>query len=94
MVDDLEQEYPWVANRDDRLTLAFVLDVGELLSRHGYSAPTGMTLIDLTTGPCRALQPLVTHCTQLLTGLHRDRDTAEEAPFFLASAQGVIATLR
>ena len=57
LVDDLEQEYPWVANRDDRFTLALVLDVGEVLSRHGYPAPTGMTLVDLTTGLYRALHP-------------------------------------
>jgi hypothetical protein len=55
MVDDLEQEYPWVANRDDRFTLALVLDVGEVLSRHGYPAPTGATLVDLTLGLYRAL---------------------------------------
>lgn len=46
-----------MANRDDRFTLALVLDVGEVLSRHGYPAPTGMTLVDLTAGLYRALHP-------------------------------------
>ena len=56
-VDGLDQEYPWLANRDDRFTLALVLDVGEVLSRHGYLAPTGATLVELTTGLYRALHP-------------------------------------
>ena len=56
-VDDLEREYPWVANRDDRFTLALVLDVGEVLSRHGYPAPAGATLVDLTAGLYHALHP-------------------------------------
>lgn len=56
-VDDHERVYPWVANRDDRFTLALVLDVGEVLSRHGYPAPTGATLVDLTAGLYRALHP-------------------------------------
>jgi hypothetical protein len=56
-VDDLEQAYPWVANRDDRFTLALVLDVGEALSRHGYPAPSGAMLVDLTLGLYRALHP-------------------------------------
>jgi hypothetical protein len=57
LVDDLEREYPWVAGRDDRFTLALVLDVGEVLNRHGYPAPTGTTLVELTTGLYRALHP-------------------------------------
>jgi len=56
-VDDRERDYPWVANRDDRFTLALVLDVCEMLSRHGYLAPTGATLVDLTVGLYRALHP-------------------------------------
>src|SRR4051794_904192 len=57
MVDDLERDYPWVANRDARFTLALVLDVGAVLSRHGYPAPTGATLVDLTAGLYQALHP-------------------------------------
>lgn len=56
-VDDLDREYPWVTNCDDRVTLALVLDVGDVLSRHGYPAPTGATLVDLTLGLYRALHP-------------------------------------
>ena len=56
-MDDLERDYPWVDGRDDRFTLALVLDVGEVLSRHGYPAPNGATLVDLTLGLYRALHP-------------------------------------
>lgn len=56
-MDDLARDYPWTAGRDDRFTLALVLDVGEVLSRHGYPAPTGATLVDLTLGLYRALHP-------------------------------------
>jgi len=56
-MDDVANEYPWVRSRDDRFTLALVLDVGEVLSRHGYAAPTGSTLVDLTLGLYRALHP-------------------------------------
>jgi hypothetical protein len=55
-VDD-ERQYPWLGTRDDRFTLALVLDVGEVLSRHGYPAPTGATLVELTSGLYRALNP-------------------------------------
>lgn len=48
-------DYPWVGTTDDRFTLALVLDVGEVLARHGYDAPTGATLVELTTGLYRAL---------------------------------------
>jgi hypothetical protein len=61
-VDEPEQEYPWVANRDARFTLALVLDVGEVLSRHGYSALTGATLVELTLG-------LYLHFSRRLTSL-------------------------
>ena len=33
------------------------LDVGEVLVRHGYPAPAGATLVELTTGLYRALHP-------------------------------------
>jgi hypothetical protein len=56
-VDDFGQDYPWVGTRDERFTLALVLDVGEVLSRHGYPAPTGATLVELTAGIYRALNP-------------------------------------
>ena len=56
-MDDLERDYPWTGSRDDRFTLGLVLDVGEVLSRHGYPAPTGATLVELTTGLYRALHP-------------------------------------
>lgn len=55
LVDELERDYPWVARPDDRFTLALVLEVGEVLARHGYPAPTGATLVDLTVGLYRAL---------------------------------------
>jgi hypothetical protein len=49
--------YPWVGTDDDRFTFALVLDVGEVLIRHGYPAPTGGILVDLTAGIYRALHP-------------------------------------
>lgn len=57
MDDDATVDYPWLAHHDDRFTLALVLDVGEVLVRHGYPAPAGATLVDLTTGLYRALHP-------------------------------------
>ena len=55
--DDRVRDYPWLAGHDDRFTLALVLDVGEVLVRHGYPAPSGNQLVDLTTGLYRALHP-------------------------------------
>jgi len=55
MEHEWSDDYPWVGTHDERFTLALVLDVGEVLSRHGYSAPTGITLVELTTGLYRAL---------------------------------------
>lgn len=56
-MDEPDRDYPWLGTWDDRFTLALVLDVGEVLSRHGYPAPTGATLVDLTAGLYRALHP-------------------------------------
>jgi hypothetical protein len=36
-------------------------DVGEVLARHGYDAPTEATLVDLTAGLYRALHPFPPH---------------------------------
>jgi hypothetical protein len=55
--DDTIGQYPWLAQRDERFTLALVLDVGEVLTRHGYPAPVGGVLVDLTAGLYRALHP-------------------------------------
>jgi len=55
--DDLYRPYPWPAEHDERFTLALVLDVGEVLTRHGYEAPVGGVLVDLTAGLYRALHP-------------------------------------
>jgi hypothetical protein len=57
MDDETARDYPWLAERDERFTLALVLDVGEVLTRHGYPAPTGGTLVDLTVGLHHALHP-------------------------------------
>jgi hypothetical protein len=57
-VDDAARDYPWVDTADERFTLALVLDVGEVLVRHGYRAPTGVTLVELTAGLYRALHDL------------------------------------
>ena len=54
-MDDEYQAYPWVSAPDDRFTLALVLDVGEVLVRHGYPAPSGAVLVELTSGLFRAL---------------------------------------
>jgi hypothetical protein len=56
-MDDSSERYPWVGTTDERFTLALVLDVGEALARHGYDAPTGATLVELTAGIYRALHP-------------------------------------
>jgi hypothetical protein len=50
-----ESSYPWLGGHDARFTLALVLDVGEVLVQHGYPAPTGTVLVDLTSGLFRAL---------------------------------------
>jgi hypothetical protein len=55
--DEPAHDYPWLGERDERFTLALVLDVGEVLTRHGYPAPTGATLVDLTVGLHHALHP-------------------------------------
>jgi hypothetical protein len=57
MDDDAIRGYPWLTDRDERFTLALVLDVGEVLTRHGYPPPVGATLVDLTAGLYRALHP-------------------------------------
>jgi hypothetical protein len=54
-MNDPSGDYPWVGTTDERFTLALVLDVGEVLHRHGYDAPTGVTLVELTAGLYRAL---------------------------------------
>ena len=56
-MDEQNRDYPWVGTRDARFTLALVLDVAEVLSRHGYPAPIGATLVELTAGLYRALHP-------------------------------------
>lgn len=55
MTDESADAYPWMAQRDERFTLALVLDVGEVLVRHGYPAPVGAVLVTLTTGLYDAL---------------------------------------
>jgi hypothetical protein len=40
-VDDGARDYPWVGTTDERFTLALVLDVGEVLVRHGYGGADG-----------------------------------------------------
>lgn len=57
MDDDRELDYPWLVHRDERFTLALVLDVGEVLTRHGCPAPVGAALVELTAGLYRALHP-------------------------------------
>ena len=57
MDDDEVRDYPWLTARDERFTLALVLDVGEVLVRYGYPPPTGRTLVDLTAGIYQALHP-------------------------------------
>jgi hypothetical protein len=59
--DDSSECYPWAGTTDERFTLSFVLDVGEVLVRHGYDAPTGATLVELTAGIYRALHPIPTY---------------------------------
>lgn len=54
-------DYPWLTGCDDRFTLALVLDVGEVLVRHGYPAPAGHALVGLTTGLYYALHSSATN---------------------------------
>ncbi|HET6910969.1 MAG TPA: hypothetical protein VFH54_16680 [Mycobacteriales bacterium] len=54
-MDDEYRAYPWVSAPDDRFTLALVTDVAEVLVRHGYPAPAGAVLVELTAGLFRAL---------------------------------------
>ena len=54
MDDDCSHER-WMVSRDERFTMALVLDVTEALSRHGYPPPTGAPLVALTVGLYRAL---------------------------------------
>jgi len=55
VMDDDYQAYPWMSGPDERFTLALILDVGEVLARHGYPAPSGAVLVELTSGLFRAL---------------------------------------
>jgi hypothetical protein len=61
MDHDADRDYPWRAATDETFTLALVLHVGEVLTRHGYPAPVGGVLVDLTAGIYRALHPTGTH---------------------------------
>lgn len=53
--EEIGDRYPWLLSRDERFTLALILDVAEVLGRHGYPAPVGVTLVELTAGLFRAL---------------------------------------
>ncbi|MDP9164826.1 MAG: hypothetical protein M3O32_01960 [Actinomycetota bacterium] len=44
-------------------TLALLEDIIEVLDRHGYPAPTGTTLADLTSSLCNVLHPWQTYRT-------------------------------
>lgn len=52
-----DEQYPWVGTDDERFTLALILDVTEVLARHGYPAVAGSTLVDLTASLYRTLHP-------------------------------------
>jgi hypothetical protein len=52
-----DEDYTWVGTDDQRFTLALVLDVTEILARHGYPAVTGGTLVELTASLYRTLHP-------------------------------------
>ena len=54
-MDEEYPAYPWVSAPDERFTLALILDVGEVLARHGYPAPSGAVLEELASGLFRAL---------------------------------------
>ena len=55
VMDEEYRAYPWVSAPDGRFTLALVTDVAEVLVRHGYPAPAGAVLVELTAGLFRAL---------------------------------------
>jgi hypothetical protein len=57
MDDDAARDYPWLAERDERFTLALLLEVGEVLTRHGYPAPTVGRLVDITVALHHAMHP-------------------------------------
>lgn len=54
-MDDDWNDERWMVSRDERFTMALVLDVAEALGRHGYPPPTGAHLAALTVGLYRAL---------------------------------------
>jgi hypothetical protein len=56
MPRDNEADAP--TGRAERFTLALIADVVEVLDRHGYTAPTGDRLVDLTLAVHRALHPI------------------------------------
>ncbi len=45
----------WLDASEERFTMALVADVAEVLVRHGYPPPVGVTLVDLTVGLYRAV---------------------------------------
>jgi hypothetical protein len=45
----------WLDASEERFTMALVADVAEVLLRHGYPPPVGVTLVDLTVGLYRAV---------------------------------------
>lgn len=87
MFEGPDADYPWVEARDERFTLALILDVCEVLARHGYLAPTGATLVDLTTGIYRALHPSPYRC-------RRQPPSPDRPPQPPSQAETVVSEIR
>lgn len=60
----MARDYPWLAEPDERFTLALVLDVCEVLTRHGYPALAGGRS---STSPSACITP----CTPTAATGHR-----------------------
>jgi hypothetical protein len=56
-VDDPNADYPWLARPDERFTLALLLDISEVLVRHGYPPLAGSPLAELAVALHRTLHP-------------------------------------
>ncbi len=54
--DPFEAYDRWLDATELRFTPALLLDVAEVLVRHGYPPPTGIALVDLASGLYRAVQ--------------------------------------
>jgi hypothetical protein len=53
----MDGEHPWLSDPDERYTLALLLDISEVLVRHGYPPLAGTQLAELAAALHRILHP-------------------------------------